>query len=99
MMHPGFVIGETPGSVVSLAAVADHIDHICQLAGNAKHVAIGTDLDGGFGTEQSPAGIETIADLQKLDAILTGRGYSPADIDNVFHGNWLRFFLAALPAE
>jgi membrane dipeptidase len=98
MLHPGFVIGKTHGSVVPLTAVADHIDHICQLAGDARHVAIGTDLDGGFGTEQSPAGIETIADLQKFDEIMTARGYTPADIDNVFHGNWLRFFLAALPA-
>jgi membrane dipeptidase len=99
MLHPGFVIGKTHGSVVPLAAVADHIDHICQLAGDANHVAIGTDLDGGFGTEQSPAALETIADLQKLDAILAGRGHTPADIDNIFHGNWLRFFLTALPAE
>jgi membrane dipeptidase len=99
MLHPGFVIGQTLGNVVALAAVADHIDHICQLTGNASHVAIGTDLDGGFGTEQSPAGLETIADLQKLDAILTSRGYTPADIGKIFHGNWLRFFLNALPAE
>jgi membrane dipeptidase len=98
MLHPGFVIGQTHGSVVPLSAVADHIDHICQLAGNAKHVAIGSDLDGGFGTEQSPAGLETIADLQKLDAILADRGYSAIDIDGIFHGNWLRFFSCALPA-
>jgi membrane dipeptidase len=99
MLHPGFVIGKTHGSIVPLASVVDHIDHICQLAGDAKHVAIGTDLDGGFGTEQSPAGLETIADLQKLDEILASRGYAAPDIDNIFHGNWLRFFLEALPAQ
>jgi membrane dipeptidase len=97
MLYPGFVIGQTHGSAASLTAVADHIDHICQLAGSAKHIALGTDLDGGFGTEQSPAGLETIADLQKVDGILAERGYSSADINDIFHGNWLRFFLAALP--
>jgi membrane dipeptidase len=99
MLHAGFVIGQTHGSMVPLAAAADHIDHICQLAGNINHVALGTDLDGGFGTEQAPAGLETIADLQKFDAILAQRGYTAADIDRVFHGNWLRFFLTHLPAE
>ena len=54
MLYPGFVIGQTHGSAASLTAVADHIDHICQLAGKRKHIALGTDLDGGFGTEQSP---------------------------------------------
>jgi membrane dipeptidase len=82
---------------VPLAAAADHIDHICQLAGNANHVAFGTDLDGGFGTEQSPGGLDTIADLHKFESILAGRGYSDADIDRIFHGNWLQFFLRALP--
>ncbi len=97
MLKPGFVIGETPGSAVSLDAVADHIDHICQVAGSTRHAAIGSDLDGGFGTEQSPGGLDTIADLQKLDEILARRGYSNSDIDLIFHGNWLRFFMQALP--
>jgi membrane dipeptidase len=99
MLKPGFVIGQTPGSAATLAAVAYHIDHICQLAGNTYHAAIGTDLDGGFGTEQSPAGLETIADVQKLESILTERGYTGPDIDRIFHGNWMRFFLSALPEE
>ena len=83
--------------VVSLANVADHVDHVCQIAGNAQHVGIGSDLDGGFGTEQTPRDLDTIADLQKLDGILDRRGYSDADIDAIFHGNWLRFFTEHLP--
>ncbi len=97
MLKPGFVIGQTMGSTVPLAAAADHIDHICQLAGNAHHVGFGTDLDGGFGTEQSPGGLETIADLQKFNAILSERGYSAADVDRILHRNWLEFFARALP--
>ena len=66
MLHPGWESGKTTRDVVTLDAVLNHIDHICQLAGSARHVAIGTDLDGGFGNEQIPSGMETIADLQKL---------------------------------
>ena len=97
MIQPGFVIGKTHGRDVPLELLINHIDHICQIAGNANHVAIGSDLDGGFGTEQSPAGLETIADLEKLAPMLLQRGYSASDIAQVFHGNWLRFFSQALP--
>lgn len=71
------------------------MDHICQLAGNALHIGIGSDLDGGYGKEQSPYDVETIADLQKLPDLLSKRGYSSADIENVMHGNWLRFLQKA----
>ncbi|MFO0809169.1 MAG: membrane dipeptidase [Gemmataceae bacterium] len=84
--------GQGPGNVrrtATLENVADHIDRVCQIAGSAKHAAIGTDLDGGFGTEQSPADLDTIADLQKLPAILERRGYSAEDVRGVMHGNWL----------
>jgi membrane dipeptidase len=97
MLAPGWQIGKTTRDVVSLDAVADHIDHVCQLAGNSRHAAIGSDLDGGFGTEQVPLGLDRISDLHKLDAILAGRGYSSDAIDDIFHGNWLRFFRSHLP--
>jgi membrane dipeptidase len=98
MLYPGWKRGETPNSVAPLARIADHVDHICQLAGNTKHVGIGSDLDGGFGTEQSPGDLGTIAGLQKLDGILKSRGYADADIDSIFFGNWLRLFSQHLPA-
>jgi membrane dipeptidase len=94
MLAPDWSLSLQPK--VQLDAVIDHIDHICQIAGNAKHVAIGSDLDGGFGTEQCPQGLDTIADLQKIPALLRKRGYSGADIEAVMHGNWLRFFDTAL---
>jgi len=97
MLKPGWQIGVLRPEGVTLAALADHIDHICQLAGNAEHAAIGSDLDGGYGTEQTPGDLKTIGDLQKLAPILASRGYNQPDIDNIFHGNWLRFFRQHLP--
>ena len=97
MLYPDWQLGQTSREVVGLDAVADHVDHICQLAGNSRHVGIGSDLDGGYGSEQAPLGLDTIADLQKLAGILLARGYSEEDVDNVFHGNWLRFFRRHLP--
>ena len=76
---------------VKLERLIDHYDHICQLAGNSDHIAIGSDLDGMYGTEQSPYDMDTIADLQKLKDLLKARRYSTADTAKIFHGNWLRF--------
>lgn len=94
MLYPDWT-AETPRAAVNLERVVDHIDHICQLAGNSKHAAIGSDLDGGFGTEQSPEGLETIADLQKIPPLLGRRRYQEADIENIMYANWLRFFREA----
>ena len=97
MMVPGWVRGQsTPeGMGCNLEKVIDHLDHICQLAGNTLHVGIGTDLDGAFGKEQCPYDLETIADLTKMSGLLAKRGYKPGDIDNILHGNWLRFLRKA----
>jgi membrane dipeptidase len=97
MLYPGWVRGQTRPEVVGLEAVADHIEHVCQIAGNVRHAAIGSDLDGGFGTEQTPRDLDTIADLQKVGEILERRGYGAADVEAVFHGNWLRFLRESLP--
>lgn len=93
MLVPNWVRGEsTPRDRnVNLEVLLNHMDHICQIAGNANHIAIGSDLDGAFGKEQSPYDLETIADLQKLSPMLAKRGYSGEDISNIMHGNWLRF--------
>jgi membrane dipeptidase len=97
MLAPGWVRGQTtPESAgVVLEHMVDHIDHVCQLAGNARHSGIGTDLDGGFGREQCPQDLETIADLARVGPLLAKRGYSQADIGLVLHGNWLGFLESA----
>lgn len=95
MLRPGWTRGAKDNERVTLAHVADHIDHICQLAGNSHHAAIGSDLDGGFGREQSPSDLDTIADLQHLTEVLSKRGYKDEDIAGIMHRNWLRFLREA----
>jgi membrane dipeptidase len=99
MMYPGWIKGVTQPSVVGLSAMVDHLDHICQLAGNANHAAIGTDLDGGYGKEQVPHDLDTIADLQKLPDMFRARGYSDDAIAKIMHGNWLALLRRAWPAS
>jgi membrane dipeptidase len=95
MLYPGWVRGESSPELVSFASAIDHIDRVCQLAGNAKHAALGTDLDGGFGKEQSPHDLDTIADLQMLPDLLRRRGYDKQAVADIMFGNWLRFFREA----
>ncbi len=93
MMIPGWLKGKsTPKSTgLRMEHMVYHIDHICQLAGNTRHVGIGTDLDGGFGREQCPSDINTIADLQKLVPLLDKRGYKHEDILNITSENFIQF--------
>jgi membrane dipeptidase len=100
MMVPGWVRGKTTPTEtgVKIETIVDHMDHICQLAGTSRHCAIGSDLDGGYGTEQTAMDLDSIADLQGLTAILARRGYSEADVAGIMHGNWLRKFSEALPS-
>jgi membrane dipeptidase len=93
MMVPNWQRGVSTPKMMncSLEVLIDHLDHICQLAGNSLHIGIGSDLDGAFGIEQSPYDLNTIQDLQIIPSLLVKRGYSPQDIENIMHGNWLRF--------
>ena len=95
MLQSNWIRGETTNENLTLEAVADHIDHVCQLAGNSLHAAIGSDLDGGYGTEQTPRDLDTIADLQKIPGLLKKKGYNQQDISAIMHGNWIRFFREA----
>ncbi|MFT3702396.1 MAG: membrane dipeptidase [Agriterribacter sp.] len=83
----------------SLETAVDHIDHICQIAGNTLHVGIGTDLDGGYGTEQSPYDLDTIGDIQRFAGLLEKRGYTEKDITNFMHGNWIDIMQKSLPVS
>ena len=98
MLSPLWDLDAQDNSGITLATVVDHIDHICEIAGNAEHAAIGTDLDGGYGREQAPADLNTIADLRKVADILSDRGYRDDEVAGILAGNWVRLLRAALPA-
>ncbi len=93
MLVPGWRRGHsTPASAgATLSTVVDHIDRICQVAGSARHVGIGSDLDGAFGREQTAADLATIADLSRIPDLLAARGYTPDDVGNVASGNFVAF--------
>ncbi len=93
MMVPRWVRGVSDPKTMncSLEVMANHIDHICQLAGNTNHVGVGSDLDGAFGKEQCPYDLKTIADMQLVFDILSQRGYSEDALDKIAHLNWINF--------
>jgi membrane dipeptidase len=101
MMVPGWIRGKSdPVSMdVSLKLMVNNIDHICQLAGNTLHAGIGSDLDGAFGKEQCPYDLDTIADLQKVPAMLKEIGYSEDDIHNIMNFNFIHFLEKNLPKQ
>ena len=97
MLTDGWIRGVSlpKATGTDLNRLIDHYDHICQIAGNCNHVAIGSDLDGMFGTEQSPYDMNTISDLQKLPGLLKARGFTDADVEKLMWGNWLGFLRKA----
>jgi membrane dipeptidase len=99
MMVPNWTRGKTTPQETNckIETIALHIDHICQLAGTTRHCAIGSDLDGGYGLEQTAMDLDSIADLQQVGVILRQRGYSEADVTGIMHGNWIRKLGDSLP--
>jgi len=83
--------------VTLVGDVIPAIDHVCQLTGSARHVGIGTDLDGGFGWASIPAEFDTISDLHLIGPALTARGYAADDVAAVLCGNFLRMLRQTLP--
>ena len=98
-LKDGWVVGKSNRDEVSLKHLVDHIDHICQLAGDARHVGLGSDFDGGFGLQSTPKEFDTIADFQKLVPLLLSRGYSEEDAAAVLGGNWINQLHRSLPAS
>jgi membrane dipeptidase len=97
MMVPGWVRGKTTPehAGLKLEKMIEHIDHVCQIAGNARHSGIGSDLDGAFGREQTPMDLETIADLARVPEILKARGWLEADVAGIASGNFVRLLKEA----
>jgi membrane dipeptidase len=86
-----------PKDAATMDTVIAAIDHVCQITGSARHVGIGSDFDGGFGSEAAPLGFETVADLWEIGPALAARGYAPGDVSAILSGNVLRILRAGLP--
>ena len=82
---------------IPLDMLLNHIDYVCQMAGNADHVGIGSDFDGGFGLGDIPFEMNSISDIQLIGAGLKKRGYRPEDVEAICYGNWLRMLERILP--
>jgi membrane dipeptidase len=96
-LKTGWKVGRNSREEVPLRVVVDHLDHICQIAGDSLHAGLGCDFDGSFGLQSVPPELETIADLQKLVALLLERGYSETDAANILGGNWITRLKRDLP--
>jgi membrane dipeptidase len=98
MMVPGWkhLRSKPQDYQLKISRIVDHIDHVCQLAGNTRHVGIGTDLDGGYGTEQMPLDMDSIADLQSIPQLLRNRGYTEEDIEGIMWRNFIDFLRKVL---
>ncbi len=89
---------ETGGRLaVTLEHYVAQMDYVCQMAGDARHVGIGTDFDGGFGLQSVPIGIDTISDIRKIIPILEQKGYTEADTAAILGNNWLAHLQNTLP--
>ncbi len=74
-----------PAPVVTVAQVADHVEHIARIAG-VDHVGIGSDFDG---VPDAPAGLDGVDKFPALLVELARRGWSDADLAKVAGGNVL----------
>ncbi|MEQ8850520.1 MAG: membrane dipeptidase [Phycisphaerales bacterium] len=80
-----------PGDA-TIDQVCDHIEHACEVAGDRRHVGLGSDMDGGITADDLPNGIDTPSDLHKITDALAARGWSSDDLDAFAFGNWARFW-------
>ncbi|MGD8969563.1 MAG: membrane dipeptidase, partial [Anaerolineae bacterium] len=95
-LRPGWSMGDAK-DLVTVADVAAAVDHVCQTVGDAAHVGLGSDFDGGYGAESTPAEMDTIADLGRVGPALGDLGYSDEQSAAILSDNWLRVLRAALP--
>ena len=82
---------------VTLTRFVEQAKHIREVAGDTKHIGLGSDLDGGFGSESIPAELDTAADIPKTANALADSGFSDEDVTGIMGENWLRLLRRTLP--
>lgn len=78
-----------PSQLPTVADLVDHLDHIVALIG-IEHVGIGTDFDGGGQLEDC----YDVSQMHNITIEMLKRGYSEADIEKIWSGNFMRVFKA-----
>ncbi len=86
-----------PNRRARLSHWADAVDYICQLAGSAAHVGLGSDIDGGYAYTCFPREVDTSADLWQLADCLGARGFAEDDVEAILGGNHIRKLKESLP--
>jgi len=82
---------ENPPPPATIGQLADHIDHIAEVAG-VEHVGIGSDFDGG---EHTPLDLQDVSGFPNLIAELLRRGYAADNVRGIARGNILRVMRGA----
>ncbi len=90
--------GQRSQRPAQLADAVRHVRHFADVLGGVQHIGLGTDLDGGFGREDAPLELNTIANLPMLAQELSDGGFDDAAVAGIMGGHWMEFFTRALPA-
>ena len=91
---PGMNKGKKTGERATIEDCVRHIEHVCELTNSRKHIGLGSDMDGGFGSDGLPQGINTPSDLIILTSALAEQGWSNTDLAGFAHANFERFWAA-----
>ena len=83
-----------PAGKASAHDIARHALHYARVSGDARHVGLGSDLDGGFGADE--AAIRSMSGMAAIRKALL-RHFGPNDADGIMGRNWLRLLESALP--
>jgi len=74
-----------------------HVEHIVEVSGRHDLIALGSDMDGGFGSDRLPEGINRPGDLPLLLQALSDRGWTDDQLAGFRFNNWMRFLKRSLP--
>ena len=86
-----------PEGRATIADCVAHVQRVADLMGHRRGVALGTDMDGGFGPDELPVDLDHPRKLDSLANALRTAGWSDQDVEGFAHGNWLRFLERSLP--
>lgn len=84
------------GRRATIADCVAHVNRIVELMGHRRGVALGSDMDGGFGPAELPVGLDHPTKLNALADALHDAGWADDEIEGFAYGNWRRFIEQAL---